>query len=411
MEKNKKVMLSIIGFAIMLISLVGVTVAFFNYTRTGAENTIGTGRIAFNSSQTGAIELTNVFPITSTEASNANLDTVTVTITGDTTYVDGEEFLVSLVDVTNTINNKQVPMNYIATYVANTGGTIGTSSNDYWNARESKNATIYQLNATGAIEEDAQVLMGYIDNGATGINGTLTIKAYVDADRIAITDTPDENTDWQRGRTVFTTTEWNSFQGTPLSFKIKVVSQEGIWVEDPTIPIIDSCVGCKFIYTMNEYFYSANNYASAPLSTLATFANNNDTLEDDYRKVMANSGNNYFLGFKFDESGNVTNAYACGVLGANTNNVTPFCIEGALSDDYGGNSTTRETIYNSNYSVLNTLYGNDDDDESYCDVNGTIIVCSGSVGADAFSDGLVSTDYNAAPCEVHYDGNAYCFIY
>ena len=31
--------------------------------------------------------------------------------------------------------------------------------------------------------------MGYITNGATGINGTLTIKAYVDASRIAITDT------------------------------------------------------------------------------------------------------------------------------------------------------------------------------------------------------------------------------
>lgn len=34
-KNNKKVMYSIIGIAILLISLVGVTYSFFNYTRTG----------------------------------------------------------------------------------------------------------------------------------------------------------------------------------------------------------------------------------------------------------------------------------------------------------------------------------------------------------------------------------------
>ena len=36
-----------------------------------------------------------------------------------------------------------------------------------------------------------------------------------------------------------------------------------------------TCEGCKFIYTENEYFYSANNYNSSPISTLTTFENNN----------------------------------------------------------------------------------------------------------------------------------------
>ncbi|MBO7079652.1 MAG: BspA family leucine-rich repeat surface protein, partial [Bacilli bacterium] len=35
------------------------------------------------------------------------------------------------------------------------------------------------------------------------------------------------------GRTVFTTTEWNSLTSTGISFKIKAESQEGIWVEEP----------------------------------------------------------------------------------------------------------------------------------------------------------------------------------
>ncbi len=37
--------------------------------------------------------------------------------------------------------------------------------------------------------------------------------------------------DWIMGREVFTTEEWNSFQTNPLSFKVKVESNEGIWVE------------------------------------------------------------------------------------------------------------------------------------------------------------------------------------
>ena len=35
------------------------------------------------------------------------------------------------------------------------------------------------------------------------------------------------------GKTVFTTSEWNSIQGSPLSFKVKVEANEGIWVDDP----------------------------------------------------------------------------------------------------------------------------------------------------------------------------------
>jgi hypothetical protein len=144
-DKNKrKLLIGIISIIGVLILTIGATYAFFNYTRTGAANNVTTGRIAFNSSQDGTIELANLFPIATSDIANANLDTVTVTITGDTTYSDGEEFLISLVDVENTVGNKNVPISYIATYEANTGGTIGTSSNSYFSARESKDATIYK---------------------------------------------------------------------------------------------------------------------------------------------------------------------------------------------------------------------------------------------------------------------------
>ena len=134
-NKNNKKNILIILFSVLGIICItlGVTYSFFNYTRTGSPNTFSTGRIYFNSTQNGTLNLTNVFPVKSSEVNSSALDSVTITINGDTTYADGEEFLISITDVNNTINNKQIPLNYIATYTANTGGNIGTSSNDYWN--------------------------------------------------------------------------------------------------------------------------------------------------------------------------------------------------------------------------------------------------------------------------------------
>ncbi len=281
MIKSKKQMFIVLGAFILVMLLGTVTYAFFNYTRTGAINNLGTGRIYFNSEQNGTLNMTNIFPLTSTQAGNANLDTVTVGIVGDTTYADGEEFEITLVDVTNTINGKQIPINYIATYAATTGNSIGSSSDTYWESRNSKNADIYTLTTTGEVEEGKQVLVGFIKNSDTGTNGVLTIKAYIDADRIAISDTYNPNavepipngngqgegspkstnnakgkvkflagesnpttdeygtkSEWVNGRTVFTTSEWNSLStsGSSLSFKIRVEANEGVWVDPYTTP-------------------------------------------------------------------------------------------------------------------------------------------------------------------------------
>ena len=65
----------------------------------------------------------------------------------------------------------------------------------------------------------------------------MTIRAYLDAGALAITDTyagsgneaTDQNgtTDsWVNGRTVITTDQWNSLASSPLSFKVKVESKE-----------------------------------------------------------------------------------------------------------------------------------------------------------------------------------------
>ena len=379
----KQIRLSVIGFAILLIGLVGVTYAFFNYTRTGAANNIRTGRIYFNTTSGDTLNLTNVFPMDSSEAANAALDSVTLGITGDTSYADGEEFVVTLVDVTNTVNGKEIPMNYIATYTAATGGTIGDANSNYWTAKSAKNANIYLLNATGPVEEGKQVLVGYIKNGATGISGTLSIKAYIDSDRIAISDTyyenatttptptapndeygtttewvDDENatttptptapndeygttTEWVDGRTVLTTTEWNSLGTTPISFKIRAESQEGLWVEEPFVfpTMAEMCPNCKFMLPYNEEIKwgGANNPNATEVTDIVS------DIATDYEDLNTTS----FIGFTETQDGKVDRIFACGIYSETQDNETPFCIE----------ATSNGSKYNYNNKILNSLYG------------------------------------------------------
>ena len=361
MESSKKILLSTIAIAIVIVLLSGVTFAFFNYTRTGASNVIKTGRIYFNSEQNGTLNMTNIFPLTSTQASSAQLDMVTVGIVGDTIYTDGEEFEITLTGLNNTVNGKEIPINYIATYTAATGWSIGESSETYFTARESKDANIYKLNATGKVVDGKQVLTGYIKNGTTGISGTITIKAYIDADRIAISDTYYENaptprptapsdeygttTEWVDGRVVLTTEEWNSLSTNGISFKIKAESNEGVW----TSPQIESCIGCKFMY-----FVVDTNDISTVKWTTWNIAGETPTeitsgLYDNYEELIEATGKNHFLGVKLNKNNEVTNVYSCGVKSG-----TPFCIEGTVDGSkYADNQTLLQgaNLYNNTCTV------------------------------------------------------------
>ena len=317
---NRKTMLLLIQVIGLVALLGGITYAFFNYSKTGSLNNLGTGTINFSSNQGNSLNLTNLFAMTSSEAENANLDSIDIAIEGDTTYDDGEEFVVSFDDVENIVGGVSVPLTYIATYEENDNKTIGSSSNNYYTARNSKDANIYTLSSTGKIMNGDRILVGYIKGDTEGIDGTLSIKAYIDSYDIAISDTYNhihegmyllnENmtaselsscvsfltnnnysnylynwesfedfcrgtgtlqgrkfqqalnsgafiqsdleallalnaiivanytdattSEWVNGRVVLTTSEWNSIGEEPISFKVKVESNEGIWIEEPS---------------------------------------------------------------------------------------------------------------------------------------------------------------------------------
>ena len=257
MEKHRKqaVIISTIGVVMILF---GVTYSFFNYTRTGVSNTIKVGRISFESEQTNTITLVDVFPIDKTTVNSSNdVGTATITIEGDTTYDDGVEYQLTVSNLTNTVGNKEIPIDVVVT-----ASGIGDSEDDYFNERGG-NSSIYKVLTEGTIKNNKQLLVGYIPKGSTGVDGTVTIKAYLDKEKVAISDTYYENvtatptptapndmygttTEWVDDRLVLTTQEWNNLHTNGVSFQVKVEANEGIWVRNPIV-----CIRATQLHTEN----------------------------------------------------------------------------------------------------------------------------------------------------------------
>ena len=246
MIKSKKQMFLVIALFTLVLIVGGVTYSFFNYTRTGSANTLKVGRISFITRQNETINLTNLFPIDPTETGamddTTKVGTVEIEVVGDTDYTDGIEYLISTVNTNISSSGKKVPISIDVTI----NSDLGTNNDDYFTARNSKNATIYKRMSGNTIVGDQQLLVGYIKPNTTsgtpsGVNGSITIKAYIDKNKIAISDTYDglesdlmgTTSEWVGDRVVFTTEEWNNLQSSGASFQIKVEANEGIWVDEP----------------------------------------------------------------------------------------------------------------------------------------------------------------------------------
>ncbi len=246
MIQNKKQMFIVIAVFTLILLLGTTTYAFFNYTRTGASNTIKVGRISFVTNQKQTINLTNAFPIDPTEEGIMNdstkVGTLEIEIKGDTDYNQGIEYLVSSIDSNNFITRGdkviEIPIS-ISVSVTN----LGNENSNYWETREGKNTTIYKKIVGDTLVGNQMLLVGYIKPNTTsgtveGVDGKITIKAYLDKNNILISDTYDgtesdnmgTTNNQAEGKVVITTSEWNSLQQNGLSFKVKVEANEGIWV-------------------------------------------------------------------------------------------------------------------------------------------------------------------------------------
>ena len=142
MDSSKKILLTTIAIAILVVLVSGVTFAFFNYTRTGSSNNIRVGRISFESKNEETITLNNLFPIDPTEQGimndNTKVGTYSITIEGDTDYSGGIEYLVSTVNS----NLSTLPISINMTV----GSGLGTSDTNYFTTRETATTPIYKKN-------------------------------------------------------------------------------------------------------------------------------------------------------------------------------------------------------------------------------------------------------------------------
>ena len=160
MIKNKKQMFIVIGVFTLVLMLGTVTYAFFNYTRTGTANTIKVGRISFVTRQTSTINLTNVFPIDSTnvDTDTDNVDELVIEITGDTDYAGGIEYLVSSKDANiYTSTGVQVPVSLDITVE-----DLGTESNNYFSARDNANESIHYRRIRLADDYEYEILFSLL---------------------------------------------------------------------------------------------------------------------------------------------------------------------------------------------------------------------------------------------------------
>ena len=299
--------------------------------------------------------------------------------------------------------------------------------------------------ASDVIKNNENLVVGYIKSGQDGVDGNIVIKAYIDKNKIVISDTYPEEV-------VRTVNE--NFDGTACSVALTGVAnastycasssalQEAIDNEDLEDAQISALVSSgmvteytngtpasfgegRTVLTTTEWNGLQTNGVSFQVKVEAnegvwveepangtiescpdckfiyttdtmytTWNNKSETpteitsgYSENYNDIVTSSGKNYFLGVKLNNNNEVTNAYACGVKDG-----TPFCIEG----------TSDGSKYTANQTLLQgaNLYNNS------CTVESDLTECgpwdnSGSLSARAISYGHVGAG-------IGYDDD--CFV-
>ena len=141
------------------------------------------------------------------------------------------------------------------------------------------------------------------------------------------------------------------------------------------VTTIDTCPGCKFIYTTDEFKIGTD---LVPAEATP-----------DYTQL---AGHPYFIGLIPNSSNVIARAFVCGIEGT-----TPFCFEGYDATKYA----------DPNIGILNSIFNNCDSDDSYMLCEGSsIIAYTGSDGlanVQAPGDGedkyCYSNIYGFAGCE------------
>jgi len=222
MENNssKQVILSVVGIAILVVAVIGVSFAFFNYSRTGgSNNVINTGTVSFVFQDGDTINLSNHFPIATgaglalanTEGDNDNVCTFTVTGYSSANTINYSVYAVpGLTQDKDRFKNSEVFLNIKATTPAD--GATFTPTAKYAGANAAaigNNDKDGEGNSTDAIDTTGLLLgTGTITSTASRTT-SFEVRMWVDSSVVQVGD----------GKT-YTTAQYGNLY---YSMKIKVV--------------------------------------------------------------------------------------------------------------------------------------------------------------------------------------------
>ena len=215
---NKKIILSILGVAILIIFVIGITYAFFLYSKQGRiPNIITTGNLIFIFDDQQTITLNNHFPIDGSSQNegmnySGENEVCKFTITGSTikgTNLDYQIYAIHGADMNgkNRFKDEEIFLNIKRT----DNDPVGSFSG---------NPDYYGNKASGIIlDENNELLLGSGSIVATDNDNdavmTFEVRMWVDKSKVVITDTPMPN----ETRNVYNTKEYSNMFYT---MKIKV---------------------------------------------------------------------------------------------------------------------------------------------------------------------------------------------
>ena len=205
MENNsKQAVLSIVGIAVLVIAVVGVSFAFFTYSKTGTtNNVITTGNIVFDFKEdTPGLSLTNQFPQSDADGitnetfdfsiagtlptSMAPINYSVYAIKGDVPTVEGKSYT-----ETNRLKNSEINF-YVTTSsdgeIQGGYGTADAGAKNYGAAVTDAIASGTSTSGTGL-----QIATGTIEATGAEVKDSYTITMWVN-DTVTISDTDSTKT-------------------------------------------------------------------------------------------------------------------------------------------------------------------------------------------------------------------------
>ena len=248
-KNNKKIILGVIGLLIMVGATFGATYAFFNYTRTGTNNTIETGTILFNYEEGTPLQLSNQFPISESKLNDSFK--LTFSISGHNTLREGLTFNIYAMHGDDMANKTWLTDNIIKMkFVAPSDGDGFSITNNYYATGATPTYSNGKtLIATGLIKNTSELttknysLYVWVDENlafvssttkranniegnpslADATSGTVSALRYMKNNDVASTVTLYPAKEEAQGKIIYTTKE---FSNAHYTIKIMVESNE-----------------------------------------------------------------------------------------------------------------------------------------------------------------------------------------